>query len=200
MYKKLIYKYLTVVVNVILILSCSSSKTPTEPYSMRLDGSKFVWESAPAVGYIYGGPESVLEGPATIRVILPNIGPSQHPLPGMEIMFDEDLFADSNQVKVSGRSDRFLVDLRPSFRPMGKGGMLVGYTSHDPRGAVTIMIDQLDARPYGSVGGRIIYAKLWGYYYDIERGEITAPPKPMMLEIWNWPFGAKLQQKYPGDE
>lgn len=181
-------------------LGCTYKPDLTKDYQMRLDGSKFVWESAPAVGYIYGGPQSVLEGPATIRLILPNIGPSRHPLPGMEIMFDEDVFADSSQVRVSGRSEGLLVDLRPSFRPMGKSGMLVGYTSHDPRSSVTIRIDQLEARPYGTVNGKIIYAKLWGYYYDFETGEITQPPKPMMLEIWNWPFWAKLEQKYPGDE
>ncbi|MBI5806027.1 hypothetical protein HZA73_08270 [candidate division TA06 bacterium] len=181
-------------------LGCTYHPDLKKDFQMSLDGSKFVWESAPAVAYIYGGPESVLERPATIRIILPNLGPSRHPLPGMEIMFDEDVFADSNQVTASGKSHEISVDLRPSFRPMGKGGMLVGYTSHDPRATVTVRISKLDARSYGSVEGKIIYAKLWGYYYDFESGEITQPPQPMMLEIWNWPFGAKLEQKYPGDE
>ncbi|MDO9068384.1 MAG: hypothetical protein Q7W05_08000, partial [Deltaproteobacteria bacterium] len=105
-------------------LGCTYHPDLKKDFQMSLDGSKFVWESAPAVAYIYGGPESVLEGPATIRIILPNIGPSRHPLPGMEIMFDEDVFSDSNQVTASGKSHKISVDLRPSFRPMGKSGML----------------------------------------------------------------------------
>jgi hypothetical protein len=184
----------------ILFAACIPKPDPNKDYQMFLDGSVFVWESAPAVGYIYGGEESIYQTPASIRIILPNLGPSRHPLPGMEIMFDDDLFADSNQVTVSGGSQVLSVDLRPSFRPMGKGGMLVGYTSHDPRAVVTLRIGRLEARPYGNVEGKIIYAKLWGYYYDFETGEITRPPKSMMLEIWNWPLQAKLEQKYPGDE
>jgi hypothetical protein len=181
-------------------LGCTYHPDLTQDFQMCLDGSKFVWESAPAVGYIYGGPESVLEGPATIRVILPNLGPSRHPLPGMEIMFDAAVFADSSQVTVCGGSEGLSLDLRPSFRPMGRNGMLLGYTSHDPRAAVTLRIDNLDARHLGKLSGKIIYACLWGFYYDAETGQITQPPKPMKLEIWNWPFEVILEQKYPGDE
>ena len=182
------------------LAGCTPKPDPKKDFQMFLDGSVFLWESAPGVGYIYGGEEEPWSRPASIRVILPNLGPSRHPLPGMEIMFDAEIFADSSQVMYSGGTGGVSLDLRPSYRPMGRNGMLLGYTSHDPRAAVTLRIDKLDARHLGKLSGKIIYACLWGFYYDAETGEITQPPKPMKLEIWNWPFEVILEQKYPGDE
>lgn len=179
---------------------CSPKPDPKKDFQMFLDGSVFSWESAPGVGYIYGGEAEPWSQPATIRVILPNLGPFRHPLPGMEIMFDAEVFADSSQVTVTGSSGGLSVDLRPSFRPMGRNGMLVGYSSHHPQAAVTLRIDELNARHLGRLSGKIIYACLWGYYYDCETGELTRPPKPFKLEVWNWPFEVILERKYPGDE
>jgi hypothetical protein len=182
------------------LAGCTPKPDPKKDFQMFLDGSVFSWESAPGVGYIYGGEDEPWSLPASIRVVLPNNRPSRHPLPGMEIMFDAAVFADTSQVTVSGASDGLSVDFRPSFRPMGRNGILVGYSSHHPQAVVTLRVDKLDARHLGKVSGKIIYACLWGYYYDCETGELTKPPKPFKLEIWNWPFEVILERKYPGDE
>jgi hypothetical protein len=179
---------------------CTPKPDPNKDFQMFLDGSVFLWESAPGVGYLYGGEGSFVPKPASVMVILPNLGRNQRPLPGLEIMFDLDSFAKSNQVTFSGGSDGLNVDFRPSYRPMGRNGLLVGYSSQNLKSIVTLRLDEVNHRNGGKLKGKIIYAMLWGYFYNCETGKLTDPPKPFKLEIWNWPFEVLLQQKYYGDQ
>lgn len=85
---------------------------------------------------------------------------------------------------------------RPPHRPTTQEGLVLEYNSNEPGGFARIIIDELDARYRGRVKGTLLYARLPSLYYDIHSGDIKSAQKPMVVELFNWPFTVLLD-KHP---
>jgi len=192
------YKWLVVFINVLLLFGCSSSKTPTEPYSMLLDGSKYVWEPGPEAGFIIEGYGDLGPRPKAINIVFPLRKSSNFPLPGLELELNIESIVVGEEIEFgdSLNSGHSSVSFRPPYRPTTKEGLVLAYESREPGGYAKIVIDEMDARYRGLVKGRLVYAKLPGYYYDINSGDIKSAQKPTVIEFFNWPFTVLLD-KHP---
>lgn len=196
MVNKLIYKHIIIIINVLLLFGCNSSKTPTKPFFMRLDGSKYVWEPGVTLGYVSDTYDDLGPHPGIITVLFPLQKNSGLPLPGLELQLDVDSivtgqelsFGDSLSVRC------FKASFRPPHRPTTKEGLLVAYSSEEYGGYGRIVIDEMDARYRGRISGTLIYAKLLGFYYDPESGDIKTAQKKTVIEFFNWPFSAILDK------
>lgn len=163
---------------------------------MRLDGSKYVWESATTVGYVSDTYDDLGPRPGWVTVLFPLRQNSIRLLPGLELTLNADsvvigqemVFGDSLSVRY------FKASFRPPCRPTTKEGMLIAYSSEESGGYGRIIIDEMDARYRGRISGTLQYAKLPGFYYDTESGDIKSAQKPMVVEFFNWPFSVILDK------
>jgi len=165
---------------------------------MRLDGSRYVWEFGPVVGYIIDGYDDLGPSPKTINVVFPLKKNSSFPLPGLELELNIDSLSLEADIEfgdsVSSRHSN--VSFRPPYRPSTREGLILAYDSKESGGYVKVVIDEMDARYRGMVRGKLVYAKLPGYYYDTNSGDIKPAQKPTWIEFFNWPFSVILD-KHP---
>ncbi|HAD81874.1 MAG: hypothetical protein A2509_11600 [Candidatus Edwardsbacteria bacterium RIFOXYD12_FULL_50_11] len=165
---------------------------------MRLDGSKYIWEPDPVAGFIIDGYDDLGPRPKFISIVFPLKKNSAFPLPGLEFELNIDSIAVGVEIEFgdSTGSGHSSVSFRPPYRPTTKEGLVLAYESREPGGCARIVVDQIDARYRGLVKGRLVYARLPGYYYDINSGDIKPAQKPTVMEFFNWPFTVLLD-KHP---
>ncbi|MDI6739881.1 MAG: hypothetical protein QME74_05905 [Candidatus Edwardsbacteria bacterium] len=67
----------------------------------------------------------------------------------------------------------------PSLRPMSEEGMTLGFASYAPGGSGRIPIESLEARENGRIKGKLVYAKMRAFQYNMRTGRIPALSRPM---------------------
>lgn len=173
-------------------LGCTYHPDLKKDFQMSLDGSKYVWEPGPAMGYVHGleigNPEEI----RSVEILYPLMRNSQRPLPGLQLYFDPWVCETGKTMSFDGKTRGFELSFRPPYRPSTKEGMVMGYSTREGEGSGELWLDSMDIRANGMVSGKIAHARLYVYYYDPETGEVNKAQKPSVLEIWNFPFEVRL--------
>jgi len=173
-------------------LGCTYHPDLGKDFQMSLDGSKFVWEPGPALGYVHGFEIGNPEEIRSVEILYPLMRNSQRPLPGLELYFDPWNVETGKIISYDRNTPGFELSFRPPYRPSTKEGMVMGYSTKEGEGSAEILINSMDIRANGTVSGKIVHARLFVYYYNQETGEVTKAQKPSVLEIWNFPFEVRL--------
>ncbi|MBI4726672.1 hypothetical protein HY768_05540 [candidate division TA06 bacterium] len=184
--------YLVSGILVLAGVSCTYHPDLKQNFQMSLDGSKYVWESGPALGYVHGleigNPKEI----KAVEIIYPLMRDTQRPLPGLQLYFDPWTCKTGKQIKFDRNTPGFELSFRPPYRPFAKEGLVMGYSTKEGEGVGELLINSRDIRANGAVSRKIVHARLYVYYYNPETGEVTKAQKPSVLEIWDFPFEVRL--------
>ncbi len=147
-------------------------------------------------GFIIEGYDDLGPRPKTINIVFPQRKSSSFPLPGLELELNIDSITIGIEIEFgdSLNSGHSSVSFRPPYRSTTKEGMILAYESREAGGYARIVVHEMDARYRGRVSGTLTYARLPGYYYDINTGNVKAAQKPTVIEFFNWPFTVILDQ------
>jgi hypothetical protein len=173
--------------------ACSSKPDPGRPFEMGLDGGKYLWEPAPAVGFVSGYEYNGKYEARGIEIIFPMQRSTARPIPGLDILIKPGL-PSGQELPFGEQGDDVIVNYRPSSAQPLPEGIFIGYDSHMPGGRGTITLESCDPRPSGRIKGTIRYARLRSAVYDQQRGDIVPSSKASYLELWNWAFDLYFDQ------
>lgn len=186
------FPFIAVLSALTVCLGCTYHPDLKKDFQMSLDGSKYVWEPGPAMGYVHGREIGNPEEIKTVEILYPLRRSSQRFLPGLQLYFDPWVCEPGKMISFDRNTRGFELSFRPPYRPSTKEGMVMGYSTREGEGSGELLLDSMDIRANGTVSGKIVHARLYVFYYNQETGEVNKAQQPSMLEIWNFPFEVRL--------
>ncbi len=177
-----------------LAAGCSNRPDPQKDFQIGINGERYLWEPGPATAYLEGYDAYDTSGFRTVSVVFPQQSPSPVTTRGLFIRFSSAIAVPGQQVH-DGPPDRRIDVIYSPAHPLVEGGSTVNeFSTGYGDGTVDIVFDAFEKRLNGEIKGTLKYAKLYGYFMLIESGERMPPKKPVVLELYNWPFDLRLEQ------
>jgi hypothetical protein len=172
---------------------CANNPAPRRDFEMGLDGGKYLWQPAPAVGFVSGYEVKGVFTARGIEIIFPMQRSTARPIPGLDIQIDTGLPL-GQELPFGDQARGITVTYRPSSAIPLPEGVFVGYDSYVPGGEGVMTLEACEARPGGRITGVIRHARLRSVVYDQVRGDVVPSATASYLELWNWPFDLYLDE------
>jgi hypothetical protein len=176
------------------VISCANRPDPKKEFQIGINGESYLWEPGTAVAYLEGFSLYDTSASMGISLVFPQQSPSPMTTKGLFIRFSSTIAVPGQEVH-DGPPDRRIDIIYSPAHPMAEGGSTVNeFSTGFGDGTVDIVFDAFEKRLNGEIRGKLKYAKLYGYMMLIESGERIPPKKPVVLELYNWPFDLRLEQ------
>ena len=180
----------------LLVSGCSSGPDPSKEFGIYLNGKLLKPTIGEPIGYV-----QELESGYTYNyrysIVFPRKFYTRDPVPrpGIIIEFDPADIESGQEIPFgTGGTNAVRVEYHPVGGHKLNEAVMLAYSSRHSAGGGKIRFDVLEPQLGGRVKGTIIQSTLYGYYEAMETMEITEPPKPRKLELFNWSFDVTLEE------
>lgn len=194
--KNNLHRALAAALIALLATACSRGPDPEKEFGIYLNGkSRNAGVADPVgriqeleAGYSYSYRYSVVF-PLKISAV------RGLPRPGILVEFDPGRIEPGGEISFgSGMESPVRVEYHPTGGHKMNRAVMLAYSSDHGPGGGKIRFEVLETGLGGRVRGSVIQATLYGYYENMETMEVSEPPKPMKLELFNWPFEVTLER------